>query len=155
MEMELREKMGKIYNSIKESIRQAKIGRVWVKGNYSFMISDPVAQCRSALGLEPSGLIPAGCVYSNFWNERGIDGEICLLRSPLIRRKIKVLGQGSTRFNISKKEILKLTVEIPSLEEQKKIITLLENLTNTINFMKNKNSKIKEFKKYLLQQMFV
>lgn len=73
----------KIYNSIKESIRQAKIGRVWVKGNYSFMISDPVAQCRSALGLEPSGLIPTGCVYSNFWNERGIDGEICLLRSPL------------------------------------------------------------------------
>lgn len=78
-----------------------------------------------------------------------------LLRSPLIRRKIKVLGQGSTRFNISKKEIMKLTVEIPSLEEQKKIITLLENLTNNIHFMKNKNSKIKEFKKYLLQQMFV
>lgn len=78
-----------------------------------------------------------------------------LLRSPLIRREIKVLGQGSTRFNISKKEIMKLTVEIPSLEEQKKIITLLENLTNTIHFMKNKNSKIKEFKKYLLQQMFV
>ena len=76
-----------------------------------------------------------------------------LLRSPLIRRKIKVLGQGSTRFNISKKEIMKLTVEIPSLEEQKKIITLLENLTNNIHFMKNKNSKIKEFKKYLLQQM--
>lgn len=78
-----------------------------------------------------------------------------LLRSPLIRREIKVLGQGSTRFNISKKEIMKLTVEIPSLEEQKKIITLLENLTNNIHFMKNKNSKIKEFKKYLLQQMFV
>ena len=78
-----------------------------------------------------------------------------LLRSPLIRRKIKVLGQGSTRFNISKKEIMKLTVEIPSLEEQKKIINLLENLTNNIHFMKNKNSKIKEFKKYLLQQMFV
>ena len=78
-----------------------------------------------------------------------------LLRSPLIRRKIKVLGQGSTRFNISKKEIMKLTVEIPPLEEQKKIITILENLTNNIHFMKNKNSKIKEFKKYLLQQMFV
>lgn len=73
----------KIYNSIKESIRQAKIGRIWVRGNYSFMISDPVAQCRSALGLSPEGLLPANYVYSNFWNNRGVDGEICLLRSPL------------------------------------------------------------------------
>lgn len=73
----------KIYNSIKESIRQAKIGRIWVRGNYSFMISDPVAQCRSALGLSPDGLLPANYVYSNFWNNRDIDGEICLLRSPL------------------------------------------------------------------------
>lgn len=73
----------KIYNSIKESIRQAKIGRIWVRGNYSFMISDPVAQCRSALGLSPDGLLPANYVYSNFWNNRCVDGEICLLRSPL------------------------------------------------------------------------
>ena len=73
----------KIYNSIKESIRQAKIGRIWVKGNYQFMISDPVAQCRSALGLSPDGLLDANHVYSNFWNERGTTGEICLLRSPL------------------------------------------------------------------------
>lgn len=73
----------KIYNSIKESIRQAKIGRIWVKGNYSFMISDPVAQCRNALGLSPDGLLSANNVYSNFWNEKGVDGEICLLRSPL------------------------------------------------------------------------
>lgn len=73
----------KIYNSIKESIRQAKIGRIWVKGNYQFMISDPVAQCRSALGLSPDGLLPANYVYSNFWNERGVSGEISLLRSPL------------------------------------------------------------------------
>ena len=73
----------KIYNSIKESIRQAKIGRIWVKGNYSFMISDPVAQCRSALGLSPDGLLPANHVYGNFWNKRGVSGEVCLLRSPL------------------------------------------------------------------------
>ena len=60
-----------LYNSIKESIRQAKIGRIWVKGNYQFMISDPVAQCRNALGLSPDGLLDANHVYSNFWNERG------------------------------------------------------------------------------------
>lgn len=73
----------KIYNSIKESIREAKMGRIWVRGNYQFAISDPVAQCRSALGLSPDGLIPAHHVYSNFWNSRGITGEIVCCRSPL------------------------------------------------------------------------
>ncbi len=73
----------KIYNSIKESIKQAKLGRIWVKGNYQFMISDPVAQCRSALGLSPNGLLKEGEVYSNFWNEDKTEGNICLLRSPL------------------------------------------------------------------------
>lgn len=73
----------KIYNSIKESIRQAKIGRIWVKGNYQFMISDPVAQCRSALGLSPDGLVPANSVYSNFWNTRTVSDEVVCCRSPL------------------------------------------------------------------------
>lgn len=73
----------KIYNSIKESIRQAKIGRVWVKGNYQFMISDPVAQCRSALGLSPDGIIPKNKVYSEFWNKRIEGEEIVCCRSPL------------------------------------------------------------------------
>lgn len=73
----------KIYNSIKESIRQAKLGRIWVKGNYQFMISDPIAQVRSALGLSPDGELQANEIYSNFWNERNVSGEVCLMRSPL------------------------------------------------------------------------
>ena len=73
----------KIYNSIKESIRQAKLGRIWVKGNYQFMISDPVAQCRSALGLSPDGIIPAKSIYSNFWNSRTESDEVICCRSPL------------------------------------------------------------------------
>ncbi len=73
----------KIYKLIIESINKAKIGKIWVKGNYSFMISDPVAQCQSALGLEVKGLIPAECIYSNFWNKQ-TEGKIVLCRSPMI-----------------------------------------------------------------------
>jgi hypothetical protein len=47
------------------------------------MISDPVAQCRSALGLSPDGLIPANCIYSNFWNTRTDSEEVVCCRSPL------------------------------------------------------------------------
>lgn len=73
----------KIYNSVKEAIKAAKMGRIWVRGNYQFAISDPVAQCRHALGLSPDGLIPAHHVYSQFWNDRGVTGEIICCRSPL------------------------------------------------------------------------
>lgn len=74
----------KIYNYIKESIKQAKLGKIWVRGNYSFMISDPVAQCRNALGLNPSGLLDAKEVYSNFWNLRNPNTKLDLCRSPMV-----------------------------------------------------------------------
>ena len=73
----------KIYNSIKESVKQAKLGRIWTKGNYQFMISDPIAQVRSALGLEPRGSIPANNIYSSFWNNRTKSKEVVCCRSPL------------------------------------------------------------------------
>lgn len=74
----------KIYQNIIECINRAKIGKIWVRGNYQFMISDPVAQCQSALGLPVKGLIPAHNVYSNFWNVRGYSGRVDLCRSPMV-----------------------------------------------------------------------
>ena len=74
----------KIYKSIAESIEKAKIGKIWIRGNYQFMISDPVAQCRNALGLSPDGLVPADHIYSNFWRERRISGYVDVCRSPMI-----------------------------------------------------------------------
>ena len=75
----------KIYRNIVESINRAKLGKIWMRGNYQFMISDPIAQCRSALGLEPIGSVPADCVYSRFWSDRGLKGkEVVLLRSPCL-----------------------------------------------------------------------
>ena len=74
----------KIYRNIVEAITRAKIGKIWTRGNYQFMLSDPIAQCRSALGLDPTGEIPADHVYSNFWNDRGVIGEVLTARNPCI-----------------------------------------------------------------------
>lgn len=75
----------KIYKNIAETINKAKIGKIWVRGNYQFMISDPVAQCQSALGLEPVGLLRKDQVWSAFWRDRCIQGcVIDLCRSPMI-----------------------------------------------------------------------
>jgi len=73
----------RIYKNITETINRAKIGKIWVHGNYQFMISDPIAQCQSALGLEPVGVLKADEVWSKFWLDRKVD-KIDLCRSPMI-----------------------------------------------------------------------
>ena len=77
------------------------------------------------------------------------------LRSPIMRNKIMILAQGSTRFNLSKKEILKLKVKIPLIGEQQQIIDLFQNVDNKINEISMQTDNFKNFKKGLLQQMFV
>lgn len=47
------------------------------------------------------------------------------LRSQTIRKKMFVLAQGSTRFNISKSEVMGMSINIPEIEEQRKIANLL------------------------------
>ena len=77
------------------------------------------------------------------------------LRSPIMRNKIMILAQGSTRFNLSKKEILKLKIEIPSINEQQQVINLFQCVDNKINEISMQTINFNEFKKGLLQQMFV
>lgn len=60
----------KIYKNIIESIDHAKIGKIWIRGNYQFMIADPLAQVQAALGLEPTGLLKRNEIYSKFWKDR-------------------------------------------------------------------------------------
>ena len=82
----------KLYKNIAESINRAKLGKIWVHGNYQFMLADPVAQCQSALGLEPVGLLKKDEVYSAFWRDRFLREDparvtgcvIDACRSPMI-----------------------------------------------------------------------
>uniref|UniRef100_UPI0039E7AD7F restriction endonuclease subunit S n=2 Tax=Clostridium perfringens TaxID=1502 RepID=UPI0039E7AD7F len=55
-----------------------------------------------------------------------------LLRSPSLRKKISILAQGSTRYNLSKSEFMKIKIQIPCLEEQRKIVNFLSNIDNII-----------------------
>ena len=48
------------------------------------MISDPIAQCQSALGLPVKGAIPGDHIYSNFWNNLGVTGKVMVGRNPCI-----------------------------------------------------------------------
>ena len=54
------------------------------------------------------------------------------LRSNTIRRRLLVLAQGSTRFNISKGEVMGLTIKLPGTSEQRKIAQLLTMIDDRI-----------------------
>ena len=65
------------------------------------------------------------------------------------------LAQGSTRFNLSKSNFLKLNTTFPSLPEQQKIAEFLTGIDDKITAVANQIDKAAEFKKGLLQKMFV
>ena len=77
--------MKKTYESIKESFKQAKIGRWWCRGGYQFMLSDPIPLLQNAANKPIIGEIPANHVYSAYWNKYNPE-EIDLCRSPMVDR---------------------------------------------------------------------
>jgi len=78
-----------------------------------------------------------------------------LFRSELFRRKIVKLAQGSTRFNMSKGELMKLDVMLPKEGEQRKIAAFLSSLDESIESIGIEINGTMEYKKSLLQKMFV
>ena len=78
-----------------------------------------------------------------------------LFRSNQVRRKIIRLAQGSTRYNMSKVEFMKLTIMMPTSEEQKKIASFLSAIDNKIEKVNSQIDFKRNWKKGLLQQMFV
>lgn len=73
-----------ILKTLKRKIKDAKIGRLWVRGNYSFQISDPYGLAQWAFGMDVTGLLKSNEMYCNFWNERTHSKKILCSRSPLV-----------------------------------------------------------------------
>ncbi len=72
-----------------------------------------------------------------------------------IRKKIIILAQWSTRYNISKNEMMKIKIKLPSIKEQQKIAKFLTSIDEKIEKVWEKLEKMEEFKKGLLQGVFI
>lgn len=75
--------------------------------------------------------------------------------SKYFRKKVFSLAQGGTQIYINFSSIKSISIKLPSLQEQEKIANFLSSIDKKIEVTKIELEKTKEFKKALLQQMFV
>lgn len=71
-----------IYAMIRKRIDDAKVGVLKVPANYSLVSGDPYSLCQSMFGLEVTGLLKAGQVYSKYWIDNDVD-KIVSFRAPM------------------------------------------------------------------------
>ncbi len=71
------------------------------------------------------------------------------------QKYFKLHGQGSSQQNLSKGDIEKFLIKLPCLQEQTKIANFLSSIDKKIELTTKELNSTKEFKKALLQQMFV
>ena len=115
----------------------------------------------------PNGKALAKCYYIEEDNKYTLNQRICSLKVLdianskyifyLINRNRYYLAfdNGVGQTNLRKDEVLNCPITIPCLDEQNKIAKLLTNMDLIIENENNKFKELKQWKKGLLQQMFV
>lgn len=71
-----------VHRFIKKKMNDAKIGKLFVQGNYQIASGDPFALMQSICGLEVTGLLNAGECYSKFWIDKN-ENNVVVFRSPM------------------------------------------------------------------------
>jgi type I restriction enzyme S subunit len=66
----------------------------------------------------------------------------------------RVKTGNATKF-VNKSDMLKIKINLPCLEEQEKIANFLSGIDKKIELIEQETEQVKEFKRGLLQQMFV
>lgn len=78
-----------------------------------------------------------------------------LFRSELFRNEIVKLAQGSTRYNMSKVQLMKLEIQLPDINEQNKIAKFLSYIDEKINAVEMQIEKTEDYSKGIVQKLFI
>lgn len=77
-----------------------------------------------------------------------------LLLNDTVRKQIKILAAGAKVLGISKTNLVKVTVKLPSKEEQEKIANFLTKVDKLIEKQDEKVSNLEQYKKGMMQKIF-
>lgn len=73
---------------------------------------------------------------------------------PSVLKQITRFATGSTRFTISVGSFSKVIIQLPSLEEQKKIANFFSSVDKKLQQLTKKKDLLEEYKKGLMQKIF-
>ncbi|WP_052656065.1 restriction endonuclease subunit S [Pantoea ananatis] len=74
-------------------------------------------------------------------------------RSDAGRTAVSIMAQGSTRYNISKSQFLKLKIVLPSKREQTAIATILSDMDAELAVLEKKLAKARDIIQGMMQQL--
>ena len=77
------------------------------------------------------------------------------LKSPELTKWIGKLQEGSVRLYFYYDKLCECVLQMPSIEEQRKISKYLDSLEHLITLHQHKCEELRKIKKYMLQNMFV
>ena len=77
------------------------------------------------------------------------------ITNPVFQKEMQKNASGSTFLEISSANLKKLTLQVPSIEEQESISTFLSVFDEKIDLIKTKICALKQLKQGFMQQMFV
>lgn len=75
--------------------------------------------------------------------------------SESFRKAVFPLAQGSTRFNLQKGDFMKKVFPFPTIEQQRKIYSILKTYSDKLNIEKLMIKLLCSQKQYLLRQLFI
>lgn len=104
-------------------------------------------------------LLKEGCTNQGFQsivpNKNKLDSYFIFTRSEELKRYGETVGAGSTFVEVSGKQMANMELMMPTtMDEQQKIGEYFSNLDHLITLHQQKCDETKEFKKYMLQNMF-
>jgi len=77
-----------------------------------------------------------------------------LLKSWKVRKQVMTIAQGSKVLGLSKTNLSKIKISLPTKPEQQKIAAFLTAVDNKIELLGKKQALLKEYKKGVMQKIF-
>ena len=130
-----------------------------VKGDLLFNGSsetpEEVAMCSVLLEDVPNLFLNSFCFGFRFHDGAEADGLFMAyyLRSKEGREMMKSLAQGSTRYNLSKVELLKSPLRLPTFPEQAAIAAVLSDMDAELAALEQRREKTRSLKQAMMQEL--
>lgn len=142
---------------VSKSIR--KITKLGLEKSSAKLLPIGTVLFTSRAGIGNTAILQAeGCTNQGFQSitpdSKELDTYFLYTMTPRLKRYGEVTGAGSTFVEVSGKQMEKMSLVLPSLEEQKQIGRFFRTIDDSITLHQRKLDNLKLKKKALLQKLF-